>query len=350
MSVVTIITPTKNRLSLLQEAMASVKAQAYDLWEHVIVDDGSIDGSREYVAAQSATDPRIRLIVRDGVKSGANVCRNLGLREARGDYVVFLDSDDVLAPQCLKHRVETLERNADLDFVVHQTGYFVNQIGDRRQQEPCETFGDDLLRFLTFEIPWIITAPTWRVTALQRLSGFDEALPSWQDIDLHLRAICQSMKYLKIARIDHHVRWLDEEARISIQQRKSPDHLKAAEKLLQKFEEIVHDGPGMDWSRQRAICGLYFFLAELWQGINQNAETQRCWRLILNRQLGTASFYQQGAWLLRLRQNQITKNMAMRLIHKWKGWVRFRTNPELIASRQLQSQPITAQQATCERS
>ena len=57
---VAVITPTKNRLRLLCEAMDSVQQQDFDAWEHVIVDDGSDDGTAEEVLRRAALDPRIR--------------------------------------------------------------------------------------------------------------------------------------------------------------------------------------------------------------------------------------------------------------------------------------------------
>ena len=122
--VVAVITPTKNRLKLLCEAMDSVQRQSFDAWEHIIVDDGSDDGTAEEVARRAAADPRIRYLRRTGEKSGANVCRNIGVRESRAEFIVFLDSDDLLAPSCLGRRVEIMQRNLDLDFATFQTAVF----------------------------------------------------------------------------------------------------------------------------------------------------------------------------------------------------------------------------------
>src|ERR1700757_2942473 len=93
---VSVITPTKNRLKLLLETMDSVAAQSFDAWEHLIVDDGSDDGTPAVVARRADTDQRVRYILRTGNKPGANVCRNLGISESRADLIVFLDSDDLL--------------------------------------------------------------------------------------------------------------------------------------------------------------------------------------------------------------------------------------------------------------
>jgi len=78
-AIVAVITPTKNRLKLLCETMDSVKRQTFQAWEHIIVDDGSDDGTCEEVARRAASDGRIRYIQRTGERAGANVCRNLGI-------------------------------------------------------------------------------------------------------------------------------------------------------------------------------------------------------------------------------------------------------------------------------
>ena len=67
---VSIITPTKNRLKLLCEAMDSVQQQTFDQWEHIIVDDGSDDGTAEEVARRAAADARICYIRRAGETYG----------------------------------------------------------------------------------------------------------------------------------------------------------------------------------------------------------------------------------------------------------------------------------------
>ena len=261
---ISIITPTYNRRALLREAIESVRSQTSEHWEHLIIDDGSTDGSRKMVEALSANDSRIIWLPRDGEKKGANVCRNQGLRKSRGEYIVFLDSDDLLEQHCLEERLGLMRRNLDLDFATYHSGRFVDKMGDRSPQAPDEVFGDDLLRFLYFEHPWIITSPIWRRESLLTLGAFDEELPSWQDVDLHIRSVCAGMNYLRIPKVDHHIRWLEEDGRTSVQQRKSADHLRKAIEIFEKFEGSVREGPGMDWSRQRALCWLYFFIAECW--------------------------------------------------------------------------------------
>jgi glycosyltransferase involved in cell wall biosynthesis len=329
---ISIITPTKNRLKLLCEAMDSVQAQTFPTWEHLIVDDGSDDGTAEEVARRAEADPRIRYIQRAGNEAGANVCRNLGLRESRADLIVFLDSDDLLMPDCLGRRAAIMQRNAELDFATFQTSVFEHTPGDLGRQLDPELLGDDLLRFLFFECPWQTSGPVWRRSTLERLGGFDESLPSWQDVDLHIRAITAGSRYLRFPEVDHHVRWQFEHTKVSVEQRRSPRHLYAAGDLLAKFERVVREGPGMNWVRQRALCSLYFFVAELWVAAGSLPAALRCWRQIRTRPLGSHLLHVSGASLLVIQAlGAPGRHVGKRLAHKWKGWMRLRTNPELVA-------------------
>lgn len=329
--VVSVITPTKNRLKLLRETMGSVAAQTFPDWEHLVVDDGSDDGTAEELAEHAVTDPRIRYIPRTGEKAGGNVCRNLGLAESRADLIVFLDSDDLLAPDSLARRVTVMRRNQDLDFVTFQTGVFQNTPGDLGRQLDPELIGDDLLRFLSMECPWQTTAPTWRKAALTRIGGFDESLLSWQDVELHVRALAAGLRYLRFPEVDHHMRWQNEPTKTSLEQRRSPRHLEAASAVFEKLEHHVRAGPGMTWVRQRALCSLYFFVAEHWVAKGDLSSALRSWRRIRKGALGSGVLYGSGALLLiMLRLRLPSPGLCDRIINRWKGWMRLRTNPQLV--------------------
>ena len=323
---VSVITPTRNRAALLREALDSVAAQTLTEWEHIVVDDGSDDGTAEMMAARAAADPRVSYIVRQTPNPGANVCRNLGIRAAKAPLVVLLDSDDLLEPACLEQRLAVMSRNADLDFATFQTGIFVTTPGDRSRVLDDQLIGDDLCRFLYFEAPWIITSPTWRRETLLRLGLFDEALLSWQDIELHVRAIAAGCRYLRFAEVDHHVRWQFEPTKVSVEQRRSPRHLEGATDVIERLEAHVRGGPGMNWVRQRALCALYFLVAELWVERGELGPGLATWRRIRSRRLGPVGLHAMGALLLALKRMGAPTTTAIR---KWRGWARLRTLPEV---------------------
>lgn len=329
--IVTVITPTKNRLELLKETMDSVNCQTLSEWEHIIVDDGSNDGTPQEVERRSNSDPRITYIERTGKKKGANVCRNIGLYAARSSLVVFLDSDDLLEPGCLERRVEIMRRNLDIHFAVFLMEAFLQKPGDMGRRVSHDLHGDDLLSFLLFELPWQTSAPIWRREVLERLGGFDEALPSWQDVDLHVRALTAGLQYLKFPIVDYHMRWQEDPEKVSTLQRRAPHHLLAAEQLVVKFEYLVREGPGLNWVRQRALCSLYFFISEKWVDAGSLGNALRCWILVRKRMLGNWCLLLSGAAVLLMRA--LVAPAGERLGHKWKGWARLRTNPELVSDR-----------------
>jgi glycosyltransferase involved in cell wall biosynthesis len=328
---VSLVTPTKNRLTLLCETIASVQAQSLATWEHIIVDDGSDDGTVDELARRSKNDPRIRFIRRAGDKAGANVCRNIGIRESHADLLVFLDSDDLLRPSCLERRVEVMRRNLDLDFATFNNVVFEKVRCDLGNRVDTDHLGDDITRFLAFECPWIITGPIWRKQALLRIGGFDESLLSWQDVDLHIRALASGCKYLRFSEIDHDIRWQFESMKVSVEQRRSIRHLEGVPSIFAKFEKAVRDGPGMNWNRQRALCGLYFLAAEMMLAAGAASRAHSCWKLVKERGLAGEALYWQGAMLLALMSlGGLGARIGARLSHKWKGIVRFRTIPELV--------------------
>jgi glycosyltransferase involved in cell wall biosynthesis len=93
----------------LGEAVASVVAQDYPRWELLLVDDGSTDRSTAMAQAFAEADPRIRYLCHpDKANRGMSASRNLGLANARGEFVAFLDADDVYLPGRLRHHVDVL--------------------------------------------------------------------------------------------------------------------------------------------------------------------------------------------------------------------------------------------------
>ena len=103
---ISVIIPTYNRLPLLQEAIASVRSQTYTNWELIIVDDGSTDGTAE--AIQKIGDLRIRVIILPHTGHISNVM-NEGAKRSNGEWLAFLDSDDLWMPKKLEMQIETLK-------------------------------------------------------------------------------------------------------------------------------------------------------------------------------------------------------------------------------------------------
>lgn len=107
---VSIITPSYNTARFIAETIESVMAQTYMNWEMIIVDDCSTDNTDEVVAAYVAKDSRIHYL-KNEENSGAALTRNRALREARGRWIAFLDSDDLWHPEKLERQIRFMEKN-----------------------------------------------------------------------------------------------------------------------------------------------------------------------------------------------------------------------------------------------
>lgn len=106
---VSIITPSYQTASFIAETIESVLAQTYTNWEMIIVDDCSTDATDEVVAPYLG-DSRIRYL-KNEKNSGAAVSRNRALREAKGRWIAFLDSDDLWSPKKLEKQIAFMEEN-----------------------------------------------------------------------------------------------------------------------------------------------------------------------------------------------------------------------------------------------
>lgn len=108
---VTVILPTYNRERLLPRSIRSVLCQTFQDFELLVVDDGSMDNTREVVAG--IADPRLRYL-RLEKNSGVSSARNAGIREARGDFIAFQDSDDEWLPDKLARQLQLLDQQPDV--------------------------------------------------------------------------------------------------------------------------------------------------------------------------------------------------------------------------------------------
>ena len=190
---VSVIIPTYNRLGFLQQAVESSLSQRDVSVEVLVVDDGSTDGSLEFASTHS--DPRFRALRQP--HKGACAARNLGLKEARGRYVKFLDDDDYLADGCFVAQVETMDSFGavgDLSSVTFGDVVLVDQSGDELPTGDEEVNkSPTLAELLVSNIP--ISSPLHRRSSLIAIDGFDERLSRSQEYDLHLRLHLSGLRF-----------------------------------------------------------------------------------------------------------------------------------------------------------
>lgn len=179
---VSVIIPTYNRREFLLRAVKSVQLQKLPDWELIIVDDGSTDGTRhDWVHPE---DSRIRFLKTE--HRGVSAARNLGVVNARFQWISFLDSDDSWLPGKLTSQLEALENNPAY-MAVHseeiwiRNGYRVNPRKIHRK------YGGWVYRY---SLPRCIISPSSILLhrkLLQKCGGFDEDLLVCEDYELWLR-------------------------------------------------------------------------------------------------------------------------------------------------------------------
>lgn len=121
MSLVSVIVPVYNRPEMLRQAVASVLAQTWSDFEILIVDDGSTDSTPNVIAQLEGSDSRIRALHR--ANGGPGLARETGRQAARGDFIQYLDSDDLLMPRKLEWQVAALRERPESGVAYGRTRY-----------------------------------------------------------------------------------------------------------------------------------------------------------------------------------------------------------------------------------
>jgi glycosyltransferase involved in cell wall biosynthesis len=179
---ISVIIPTRNRRALLAETLASALAQESVSLEVIIVDDGSTDDTQAYLA--SIGDARVR-VLRQDPRRGVSAARNRGVRAARGEWVAFLDDDDLWLPERLRTLID-IAIDSDAEFAYNDVKV-INEKGRKLElakAPPPEDLEAQLWRTGTITGPSAVIARRELVT---RMDGFDLGLDYLADWDLWLR-------------------------------------------------------------------------------------------------------------------------------------------------------------------
>ena len=196
MTKVSVIIPAYNGDRYIAEAIDSVLAQTYSDYEIIVVDDGSTDntsgvvrqyGDRGCEALDSAypAGKRVRYIKQ--TNQGVAASRNFGLTAAKGEYIAFLDQDDVFLPHKLASQVTLLDENSSLG-MVNSGWQIVNEQGKvKAAVQPWQQIPNLNFANLIIWKPVFLGAMLFRHSWLKRSPQFDLALSQTPDVDLVLR-------------------------------------------------------------------------------------------------------------------------------------------------------------------
>jgi len=237
---ISVVVPVYNALrsdaGYLRQALDSVAAQTYPRLELVVVDDGSTDGSIAAVDEFAAAHAELKLRALRQANGGQSSARNLGASVAGGEWLAFLDQDDVWLPQRLDAVAGLLRDGTDLVYtdadIIAADGtveiaamHATRGVGGAHPKRTLE----EVLYQDVFVLPGTMTI---RRSFFERLGGFDERLSGYEDDDLVVRAVeAGTLAYLPVPTLE----WRMYDGNYSLSHRMVSSRLKYWDKLVRRY-------------------------------------------------------------------------------------------------------------------
>lgn len=272
-----IVMPFFNKGTLVAEMIESILANDYAAWELLAVDDGSSEETIAKLRPYCERDARIRIIHREIQPKGAPTCRNIGLEQARGKFIIFFDSDDYITPSCLVKRVRALQQHPELDFLVFPSAQFID---GRMSENGYRAYGyhiysDDCAAFARRTLPFVVVNNIYRTESLrQHKILWDTRLRSLQDSDFNVQCLLAGLKYeYVLTSPDYGYRIEANEGSIS-KHISSDEHLQSHLYAIEKIYRLVQERYGNRY-RHDLYMGVLFiynmvFPSEVEFGIARN--------------------------------------------------------------------------------
>jgi glycosyltransferase involved in cell wall biosynthesis len=207
-----VVIPCWNCENYIKALLDSICNQTFSDWNAFFVDDGCLDKTPEIIQEYQKKDSRIHFAKRNSFPKGAQKCRNIGLRLSEGaEYVVFLDSDDLIAPYCFEQRVGFMRANPSVDFASFPTKAFKKDIYD----DTYWGFGIQgkqklilsLLYWRTLQI-FVSSNIYKRSSIINAGLSWDEKLGCMQDADFNIQSLTKGLthSFTEPSRIDYFYR------------------------------------------------------------------------------------------------------------------------------------------------
>jgi glycosyltransferase involved in cell wall biosynthesis len=208
---VTIVIPTYNRGYIIGETLDSVLNQTYANWECIVVDDGGSDTTNQVLEKYKALTNRFQYIKRPiDYSKGVCSCRNYGVAVSKGEFIIFLDSDDILSSVSLYNRVKYFKQYPNNDFLVFSTRFFDNDIINKKELfniDPIMESRENYLSFfLKYQFAWQTMSPIWRTKYVSE-NKFRHDLHLLEDVVFHIEVLFDTnVKFKRIKEIDNFYR------------------------------------------------------------------------------------------------------------------------------------------------
>jgi glycosyltransferase involved in cell wall biosynthesis len=189
---VSIIIPCYNAETYVGEAIRSALDQSWSATEVIVIDDGSSDCSFKIIESFGK-----RLRHEGGPNRGGCAARNRGIALALGEFIQFLDADDILLPDCVSRKLEWRLRAQDETPVCD---VLYRSIEKKESTIGLESQDDDSICALMLKAP-LVSAPLHRTSELKAVGGFREGLRAKQEVDLHVRMAMQGTRFVRLPEV-----------------------------------------------------------------------------------------------------------------------------------------------------
>ncbi len=252
---VSVIIPTYNRKSYLLNAIDSVMNQTFKDYEIVVVDDGSTDGTKEALALLVNSN-LIKYYYQ--INGGPSKARNLGIKQAQGEYIAFLDSDDLWLPTKLEAQMEYLRLNPTLKVVHSNIAIIKNGKLDERDLKSRGLLGAGwLFEKILLLKGWILLSTLMvHRTVIEKVGIFDESLGTAEDTNLILRIA----KEYEIGFVEEVlVNRLVHDANISLMKPENNGTIDSISKIEKLYPELAISNKDLF---KQAYEARYFFIAK----------------------------------------------------------------------------------------
>jgi len=198
---VSIIIPTYNYAHYLNETLQSVSEQTYTNWECIVIDDGSTDNTSEIVNEFIKKDNRFQY--KHQQNKGVSAARNLGIKTSKGDYIQFLDGDDLLQTNKIKSQIEIFNKEPTVDIVYNDVRFFDD--GNSKLLRPSlkNNKPDDWLPKFSAKGKAIVEAfskinflvmnsPLIKKSTFEKVGYFDQTMKALEDWDFWMRCALEN--------------------------------------------------------------------------------------------------------------------------------------------------------------
>jgi len=193
-----VVVPVHNDGCRIHRALNSLCGQTYSDFEILVIDDGSTDETAQVV--REFRDNRIRYVYKE--HTGRPETRNLGIQEAEGEYIAWLDSDDEATPNRIRALLDVVRTQPQVD-VVHSSALIANDEGDLIEYRRYEDFTREELPSLLFHglvgiCPLLQSTTMVRRNLYDEIGGYDPYFLRCQDYDFWVRTAAADTKYFRI--------------------------------------------------------------------------------------------------------------------------------------------------------